>query len=161
LRALSPLIAIFVAVTINYNILSKDHHSSKNILEECQCTVPTLLDHYTKIIAIQKKFELLASDECTADKDMVELYENHYSLLRLILERPFDVTERSRKYCIAKAPKASDFILCEGRPCGALRARITQNVKKPSHPVNVIDFEFFGFNVSICVPWSPLGPKKS
>ena len=27
--------------------------------------------------------------------------------------------------------------------------------------VNVIDFEFFGFNVSIWVPWSPLGPKKS
>ena len=27
--------------------------------------------------------------------------------------------------------------------------------------VNVINFEFFGFNVSIWVPWSPLGPKKS
>ena len=25
------------------------------------------------------------------------------------------------------------------------------------HKVNVIDFEFFGFNVSIWVPWSPLG----
>ena len=43
----------------------------------------------------------------------------------------------------------------------ALWARIAQNVKKPPLTVNVIDFEFFGFNVSICVPWSPLGPKKS
>ena len=25
----------------------------------------------------------------------------------------------------------------------------------------VFDFECFGFNVSIWVPWSPLGPKKS
>ena len=42
-----------------------------------------------------------------------------------------------------------------------LWARIAQNVKKPSLTENVIDFEFFGFNVSIWVPWSPLGPKKS
>ena len=42
-----------------------------------------------------------------------------------------------------------------------LWARIAQYVKKPPLTVNVIDFEFFGFNVSICVPWSPLGPKKS
>ena len=35
-------------------------------------------------------------------------------------------------------------------------ARIAQNVKKPSFSVNVIDFEFFVFNVSIWVPWSPL-----
>ena len=40
----------------------------------------------------------------------------------------------------------------------ALWARIAQNVKKPPLTVNVIDF---GFNVSIWVPWSPLGPKKS
>ena len=44
---------------------------------------------------------------------------------------------------------------------GALWARIAQNVKKPPLTVNVVDFEFFGFNVSIWVPWSPLGPKKS
>ena len=44
---------------------------------------------------------------------------------------------------------------------GALWARIAQNVKKPPLTVNVIDFEFFGFNVSIWVPWSVLGPKKS
>ena len=43
----------------------------------------------------------------------------------------------------------------------ALWARIAKNVKKPPLTVNVIDFEFFGFNVSIWVPWSPLGPKKS
>ena len=43
---------------------------------------------------------------------------------------------------------------------GALWARIAQNVKKPSPTVNVIDFEFFGFYVSVWVPWSPLGPKK-
>ena len=43
----------------------------------------------------------------------------------------------------------------------ALWARIAQNVKKPPLTVNVIDFEFFGFNVAIWVPWSPLGPKKS
>jgi hypothetical protein len=30
-----------------------------------------------------------------------------------------------------------------------LWAKIAQNVKKPSLTVNVIDFEFFGFNVSI------------
>ena len=30
----------------------------------------------------------------------------------------------------------------------------------PSHS-ECFDFEFFGFNVSIWVPWSPLGPKKS
>ena len=30
----------------------------------------------------------------------------------------------------------------------------------PSHS-DVIDFEFVGFNVSIWVPWSPFGPKKS
>ena len=41
----------------------------------------------------------------------------------------------------------------------ALWARIAQNVKKPPLKVNVIDFEFFGFNVPIWVPWSPLGPK--
>ena len=34
----------------------------------------------------------------------------------------------------------------------ALWARIAQNVKKPSLTVNVIDLEFFGFNVSIWVP---------
>ena len=28
--------------------------------------------------------------------------------------------------------------------------------KKPSLRVDVIDFEFFGFDVSIWVPWSPL-----
>ena len=44
---------------------------------------------------------------------------------------------------------------------GSLWARIAQNVKKPPLSVNVIDFEFFGFNVSIWVPRSPLGPKKS
>ena len=44
---------------------------------------------------------------------------------------------------------------------GTLWARIAQNVKKPPLTVNVINFEFFGFNVSIWVPWSPLGPKKS
>ena len=44
---------------------------------------------------------------------------------------------------------------------GTLWARISQNVKKPPLTVNVINFEFFGFNVSIWVPWSPLGPKKS
>ena len=43
----------------------------------------------------------------------------------------------------------------------ALWARIAQNVKKPTLTVNVIDFDFFGINVSIWVPWSPLGPKKS
>ena len=32
---------------------------------------------------------------------------------------------------------------------GVLWARITQNVKKHPLTVNVIDFEFFGFNVSI------------
>ena len=43
----------------------------------------------------------------------------------------------------------------------ALWARITQNVKKPSLTVNLINFEFFGFNVSIWIPWSPFVPKKS
>ena len=44
-----------------------------------------------------------------------------------------------------------------------LWARIAQNVKKPplTLSVNVIDFEFFGFNVAIWVPLSLLGPKKS
>ena len=42
---------------------------------------------------------------------------------------------------------------------GALCARIAQNVKKPPLTVNVMDFDF-SF-VSIWVPWSPLGPKKS
>ena len=46
--------------------------------------------------------------------------------------------------------------LCTGTPW----ARIDQNVKKPSLTANVINFEFFGFNVSIWVPWSPFGPKK-
>ena len=32
---------------------------------------------------------------------------------------------------------------------GTLWARIAQNVKKPPLTVNVVDFEFFGFNVSI------------
>ena len=41
----------------------------------------------------------------------------------------------------------------------ALWASIAQNVKKPPLTVNVIDFDFFGFNVSIWVPWSTLGPK--
>ena len=43
----------------------------------------------------------------------------------------------------------------------ALRARIAQNVKKHPLRVSVIYFEFFAFNVSIWVPWSLLGPKKS
>ena len=42
---------------------------------------------------------------------------------------------------------------------GALWARIAQNVKKPPLTLNVIDFDFFGFNVPIWVLWSPLGPK--
>ena len=42
-----------------------------------------------------------------------------------------------------------------------LWAKIAQNVKKPSLTVNVIDFDFFGFNVSMWVLWNPLGPKKS
>ena len=42
-----------------------------------------------------------------------------------------------------------------------LWARIAQNVKKPPLTVNVIDLEFVGFDVSIWVPWSPHGPKKS
>jgi hypothetical protein len=29
--------------------------------------------------------------------------------------------------------------------------------EKPSLTVNVIDFEFFGFNVTLWVPWSSLG----
>ena len=33
--------------------------------------------------------------------------------------------------------------------------------KETQWKVNVIDFEFFGFDVSIWVPWSHLGPKKS
>ena len=37
---------------------------------------------------------------------------------------------------------------------GALWARIAQNVKKPSLTVNVINFEFFGFKMSIWVPLS-------
>ena len=43
---------------------------------------------------------------------------------------------------------------------GALWAKIAQNVKKPPLTVNVIDFDFFGFNVSILVPWIHLGSKK-
>ena len=35
--------------------------------------------------------------------------------------------------------------------CGALWAKIAQNVKKPFLTVNVIDFEFFDFNVTIWV----------
>ena len=42
-----------------------------------------------------------------------------------------------------------------------LWARIAQNVKKPPLTGNIINFDFFGFYVSIWVPWSPLGPKKS
>jgi hypothetical protein len=41
-----------------------------------------------------------------------------------------------------------------------LWARITQNVKKPPLKVNVIDFEFFGFNVSKWVFGVPLVPKS-
>ena len=48
----------------------------------------------------------------------------------------------------------------QGGGDGALSAMIAQNVKKPSLTVNVINFDFFGFNVSIWVSWSPLGPKK-
>ena len=43
---------------------------------------------------------------------------------------------------------------------GTLWARIAQNVKKPSRTLNVIEFECFGFNMPIWVPWSPIGPKK-
>ena len=100
LRHLSPLIAIFVAVAVNYSILSTDHQNSESILKKCQCTVPTLLDHYAKVIAVQRKFELLANDECTEEEYMIELYENHHSLLRLILEKTVDITERSRTYYI-------------------------------------------------------------
>ena len=46
-------------------------------------------------------------------------------------------------------------------PHDTLWARIARNVKKPPLTVNVIDFDFFGFNGSLRVPWSPLGPKKS
>ena len=38
---------------------------------------------------------------------------------------------------------------------GALWAKIAQNVKKPPLTVNVIDFDFFGFNVGpFESPWS-------
>jgi hypothetical protein len=39
-------------------------------------------------------------------------------------------------------------------------ARIAQNVKKPPLTVNVIDFEFFGFNVSYWYLGVPLVPKS-
>ena len=46
-------------------------------------------------------------------------------------------------------------------PYGTQWARPAQNVKKPPHTKNIINFEFFDVNVSIWVPWSPLGSKKS
>ena len=33
--------------------------------------------------------------------------------------------------------------------------------KETPSQLNVIDFDIFGFNLSIWVPWSLLGPKKS
>ena len=44
------------------------------------------------------------------------------------------------------------------RTMGQDRAKCKETL---SLSVNVINFEFFGFNVPIWVPWSPLGPKKS
>ena len=41
-----------------------------------------------------------------------------------------------------------------------LWAKIAQNVKKPPLAVNVIDFAFFGFNVSMWVPLVPKGEKQ-
>ena len=117
IRCSGPIITVLIAVAINYSILNSVYYSTRNS-QKCECTVPTLLDHYAKLIAIQNKFEQLSNDGCTADKGMVELYENHYSLLRLILEQAYDVTEKSRKYCVTQA--ASGLLLCKGQHCSAL-----------------------------------------
>ena len=58
---------------------------------------------------------------------------------------------------IATKKKSREPSNCRGAPW----ARFTQNVKKPPLTVNIIGFDFFGFNISIWVPWSHLGPKKS
>ena len=61
-----------------------------------------------------------------------------------------------------KSEAVTDLLCCERRLRNStLWARIAQNVKKPPLSMNIIDFEFFGLNVSIWVPWSPLGPNKS
>jgi hypothetical protein len=55
-----------------------------------------------------------------------------------------------------------DFSNSSGSFCYVVRSKqwIAQNVKKPPVTVSVIDFEFFGFNESIWVSKSPLGPKS-
>ena len=116
IRSSGPIITVLIAVAINYSIINSVYYSTRKS-QKCKCTVPTLSDHYAKLIAIQNKFEQLSNDGCTADKGMVELYENHYSLLRLILEQAYDVTEKSRKYCITQA--ASGLLLCKGQHCSA------------------------------------------
>ena len=45
--------------------------------------------------------------------------------------------------------------------CRTMGQNCTKCKKKTPLTVNVIDFDFFGFNVSIWVPWSSLCPKKS
>ena len=49
-----------------------------------------------------------------------------------------------------KSEVVTDLLCCERRLRNStLWARIAQNVKKPPLSMNVIDFEFFGLNVSI------------
>ena len=43
---------------------------------------------------------------------------------------------------------------------GAQRAKIAEKVHKPPLGINVINFEFNGFNAFISVPWSTLVTKK-
>ena len=116
IRCSGPIITVLIAVAINYSILNSVYYSTRNS-QKCECTVPTLLDHYAKLIAIQNKFEQLSDDKCTADKDMVDLFKNHHSLLRLILEQAYDITEKSRKYCVIQV--ASNPLLCKGQHCSA------------------------------------------
>jgi hypothetical protein len=116
IRSSGPIITVLIAVAINYSIINSVYYSTRKS-QKCKCTVPTLSDHYAKLIAIQNKFEQLSNDGCTADKGMVNLFENHFSLLRLVLEQAYDVTEKSRKYCIIQA--ASGLLLCKGQHCSA------------------------------------------
>ena len=115
IRSSGPIITVLIAVAINYSIISSVYYSSRKVSQKCKCTASTLSDHYTKLIAIQNKFEKLSNDGCTTDKGMVDLYENHYSLLRLILEQAYDTTEKSRKYCVIQV--ASNPLLCKGEHC--------------------------------------------
>ena len=63
---------------------------------------------------MKRKFGLLKSNECMKDKEMIEAYLKHNSLLKVILEDCLEspaTAKCSRFYCVAEEGDSADLLL--------------------------------------------------